>query len=71
MSIVDDDALLEMQAGLSELGSIKASIQRVFSDYRVIPFHSDSFKSVGAVHERSKKAGAHNVSCGFSLQPCV
>ena len=62
MGDTDDDALLGQQSMLSDLGSIKVSIKRVKSTPRMIPFYPETFNAIGTVHERSKKAGAHNVS---------
>ncbi|RPD61428.1 hypothetical protein L227DRAFT_574493 [Lentinus tigrinus ALCF2SS1-6] len=56
----------------SRLGVIHVTVFRISSRHRVRPSapghrHSE-FRSVGVVHERSKKAGAHCVSLGHARQ---
>ncbi|TFK83596.1 hypothetical protein K466DRAFT_589610 [Polyporus arcularius HHB13444] len=60
----DDDTLLNSISGNGDLGTIKVSLRRVHEHRTVVPFVPATFHSVEKVHERSKKAGAHNVALG-------
>ncbi|RDX49743.1 hypothetical protein OH76DRAFT_1403328 [Lentinus brumalis] len=60
----DDDSLLNNMSSNADLGTIKISIRRVHEHYTLIPFTPATFNAVEKVHERSKKAGAHNVALG-------
>ncbi|KAH9941778.1 uncharacterized protein BXZ73DRAFT_41735 [Epithele typhae] len=61
----DDEALLSGTASLPDIGSIQVNVMRlVRGSTRQVPFIADKFSAIGAVHERSKKAGAHSVSLG-------
>ncbi|KAI0760393.1 hypothetical protein C8Q74DRAFT_1295881 [Fomes fomentarius] len=64
LQFTDDDTLLSDISSQADLGTIKVTITRVQSEYWVVPYHPGGFQPVGAVHERSKKAGAHSVSLG-------
>ncbi len=65
--IQDDDSLLSNMSSNADLGTIKVSIRRVHEHYTLIPFTPATFNAVEKVHERSKKAGAHNVAYVFDL----
>ncbi|RPD77297.1 hypothetical protein L226DRAFT_559352 [Lentinus tigrinus ALCF2SS1-7] len=60
----DDDALLNNMFSNADLGTIQVSVCRVHEHFTVVPFTPATFSAVGTVHERSKKAGAHNVTLG-------
>ncbi|KAI0702805.1 hypothetical protein C8T65DRAFT_831091 [Cerioporus squamosus] len=60
----DDDSLLSNMSSNADLGTIRVSIRRVHEHYTLVPFTPATFNAVEKVHERSKKAGAHNVALG-------
>ena len=49
-------------ASHAALGEIEVSVVRIRADYRSVPHSMGKFRPVGAVNERSKKAGVHCVS---------
>ena len=53
-----DDALLSELSNNADVGAIEVNVKRVFAEGRPVSATAESFKSVGAMHERSKKAGA-------------
>ena len=61
--LVDDDELLNGLSNQADVGSIEVAITRVYAEGRPASVTIDSFSGMGAVHERSKKAGAHSVGC--------
>ena len=63
----DDDSLLDSVSSNADLGTIQVSVRRVHEHYTVIPFTPATFNAVETVHERSKKAGAHNIAYVFAL----
>ncbi|KAI0355969.1 hypothetical protein OH77DRAFT_1503904 [Trametes cingulata] len=69
----DEDALLGTDvASLEKVGTIEIHAVRVHEGQqsgRTEPFKPDKFAPVGAVHERSKKLGAHFVTLGEAV-PC-
>ncbi|EJF59737.1 hypothetical protein DICSQDRAFT_138197 [Dichomitus squalens LYAD-421 SS1] len=67
LKTTDDDDLLSGLAKQADVGSIEVKVKRVFAEGRPVAAVVDSFKSVEAVHERSKKAGAHSVGLGGNL----
>ncbi|KAI0659682.1 hypothetical protein C8Q70DRAFT_980345 [Cubamyces menziesii] len=65
----DDSALLETKAhALEKLGTIEVNVTRVHSHVRRAAFRPQAFSGVGAVHERSKKLGAHCVTLGEGVR---
>ena len=60
---VDDEENVNSLAPHAALGEIEVSIVRIRAEYRSVPHTMGRFQPVGAVHERSKKAGVHCVSC--------
>ncbi|KAI0828667.1 hypothetical protein BC628DRAFT_1417656 [Trametes gibbosa] len=61
----DDDAALWNQTDLDALGTIELRIFHIRPDAGPSkPFRPHAFAGVGAVHERSKKAGVHCVTLG-------
>ncbi|KAI0754337.1 hypothetical protein C8Q80DRAFT_1138446 [Daedaleopsis nitida] len=66
LQTTDDDSLLTGFNNINnaELGTIEVSLKRVHSQGTRTAYVPETFDSVGAVHERSKKAGAHSVSLG-------
>ena len=59
----DDEENVNSLAPHAALGQIEVSIVRIRAEYRSVPHTMGRFQPVGAVHERSKKAGVHCVSC--------
>ena len=58
---IDDEELLSGLARQTHVGSVEVTVTRVSAEGRPVSAIVDSFESVGAVHERSKKAGAHSL----------
>ncbi len=50
-------------ASHTALGEIEVSVVRIRAECRSVPHSMGRFQPVGAVNERSKKAGVHCVSC--------
>ncbi len=61
--LVDDDELLNRLSNHADVGSIEVGITRVYEEGRPASVTIETFSGMGAVHERSKKAGAHSVGC--------
>ncbi|KAL1948999.1 hypothetical protein VTO73DRAFT_10805 [Trametes versicolor] len=59
-----DDETAIWVAGSLELGTIEVHAVRIHAHKRAVPFKPYGFQSVNAVHERSKKLGAHCVTLG-------
>lgn len=59
LRITDDDGAA---MALDTLGTIELRVFHIHAETRSKPFRPSAFDGVGAVHERSKKAGAHCVS---------
>ncbi|KAH9852262.1 hypothetical protein C2E23DRAFT_730937 [Lenzites betulinus] len=51
-------------ASLEKVGTIEVRVVRIRADMDHIPFRPGTFDGVGAVHERSKKLGAHCATLG-------
>ena len=49
------------------LGEIEVAVSRIRAEYRAVPHSGNRFEPVGAVNERSKKAGVHCVACVFTF----
>ncbi|KAI0327537.1 hypothetical protein GY45DRAFT_1308407 [Cubamyces sp. BRFM 1775] len=65
----DDSALLDNHAqNLEKLGTIEVSVTRVHPDLPQAAFRPQAYRGVGAVHERSKKLGAHCVTLGEGIK---
>lgn len=63
----DDDAALGKAANLEKLGTIELRVFHIREQTgRERPFRPRAFTGVGTVHERSKKAGAHCVTCALA-----
>ena len=63
--LADDDELLNGLSNHTDVGSIEVGVTRVFAEGRPASVTVETFSGMGAVHERSKKAGAHSVGCVF------
>ena len=62
-ALVDDDELLNRPSNHANVGSIEVGVIRVHEEGRPASVTVERFSGMGAVHERSKKAGAHSVGC--------
>ena len=62
-ALVDDDELLNRPSNHANVGSIEVGVTRVHEEGRPASVTVETFSGMGAVHERSKKAGAHSVGC--------
>ncbi|KAM5537623.1 hypothetical protein V8D89_008701 [Ganoderma adspersum] len=71
LQTTDDDDLLNRLSNQADVGSIEVGVTRVYEEGRAVAVTIDTFSGVGAVHERSKKAGAHSVGlgAGSAVQP--
>ena len=58
----DDDSLLNDMSSNADLGTIQVNVRRVHEHFTLVPFTPATFDAVETVHERSKKAGAHNIA---------
>ncbi|KAI0754338.1 hypothetical protein C8Q80DRAFT_362391 [Daedaleopsis nitida] len=63
LQTTDDDEVLGSPSH-AHLGEIEVGVLRIRAEYRSVPHSWTKFQPVGAVHERSKKAGVHSVSLG-------
>ncbi|KAI1783241.1 hypothetical protein LXA43DRAFT_1047381 [Ganoderma leucocontextum] len=64
LQTTDDDELLNRLSNQADVGSIEVGVTRVYSEGRPAAVTVETFSGMGAVHERSKKAGAHSVGLG-------
>lgn len=64
LQTTDDDELLNRLSNHADVGSIEVGITRVYEEGRPASVTIETFSGMGAVHERSKKAGAHSVGLG-------
>ncbi|KAL1949005.1 hypothetical protein VTO73DRAFT_10811 [Trametes versicolor] len=64
LKTTDDDGAA---MALDTLGTIELRVFHIHAETRSKPFRPSAFDGVGAVHERSKKAGAHCVSLGDTV----
>ncbi|KAL1948998.1 hypothetical protein VTO73DRAFT_10804 [Trametes versicolor] len=63
----EDETALWAAGSLEKLGTIEVRAVRIHAHTRTVPFRPSSFHSVDAVHERSKKLGAHCVTLGATV----
>ncbi|PIL23301.1 hypothetical protein GSI_14611 [Ganoderma sinense ZZ0214-1] len=64
LKTTDDDELLSRLSNHTDVGAIEVGVVRVHAEGRPVSVTVDKFSGMGAVHERSKKAGAHSVGLG-------
>ena len=66
-TVVDDDELLNRLSNHTDVGAIEVGVIRVQEEGQPVSVTVETFSGMGAVHERSKKAGAHSVGCVLPL----
>ncbi|KAI0828670.1 hypothetical protein BC628DRAFT_1417659 [Trametes gibbosa] len=65
----DETALWAADAtSLEKVGTIEVDVVRIHAQYIPVPFQPCKFDDVGAVHERSKKLGAHCATLGARVK---
>nr|VWO95331.1 Uncharacterized protein [Ganoderma boninense] len=64
LQTTDDDDVLNRLSNHTDVGAIEIGVTRVYEEGRPASVTVEKFSGMGAVHERSKKAGAHSVGLG-------